>query len=140
MNTLSVDLGVQEYVVNDACTITFNPTDASFIGRLYDAFERLAAHQDAYEKKLKEAPDAAVLLDFMIEQDRDMRQIIDGVFNSPVCDGVMGSMNVFALGNTGLPVWSNFLLAVLDCCEADAKRKAAQTSKTMDKYLKKYHR
>lgn len=140
MNTLNIDLGVQEYTLNDSCTISFNPTDASFIGRLYDAFDILAKEQEAYEAKIKELTDAKALLEFMMQEDGKMRKTIDSVFNVPVSDAVFGEMNCFALSSGGLPVWSNLLLAVLDCCEADARQKTAQTSKTMDKYLKKYHR
>ena len=140
MNTLKIDLGVQEYSLNDSCTVAFNPTDASFIGKLYEAFDKLAKEQEDYEAKVKKLADAKEILAFMIEQDKMMREVVDGVFKTPVCDAVFGDMNVFALSNGGLPVWSNLMLAVLDCCESDAKQKTAQTSKTMDKYLKKYHR
>ena len=140
MNTLSIDLGVKEYTLNEACTVRFNPTDAGFLSKVYDAFETLAKAQAEYEKTLPELEDAKAVLALMRSKDQAMREILDNVFDVPVCDALFDDMNVFALSSVGLPVWSNLLLAVIDECESDARAKRGKTSATVEKYMKKYHR
>ena len=45
-----------------------------------------------------------------------MRTAIDKLLGEGVCAKVFGRMNVYAYAD-GLPVWANFMLALLDECD-----------------------
>ena len=66
-----------------------------------------------------------------------MREIIDSVFEKKLCDELFGEMNVYALAS-GLPVWANLLLAVIDKTNASMDEESKKTDDRLNKYLKKY--
>ena len=43
MQNIKLDTGLQTYRINDACEVSFNPTDSGFVKRLYTAFDELKA-------------------------------------------------------------------------------------------------
>ena len=47
-NQIPVFTGLQTYRLNDACEVSFNPTDSGFVKRLYTAFDELKAKYDAH--------------------------------------------------------------------------------------------
>ena len=48
-------------------------------------------------------------------------------------------MNLYAYGD-GMPVWANFLLAIMDRFDEGIKREKALSNEKIAKYVKKYHR
>lgn len=66
-----------------------------------------------------------------------MREIIDGVFG-PISESVFGEMSVYAVAG-GLPVWCNFLLAVIDEVDTTFAREKKATNPRIAKYTAKYH-
>ena len=110
MQNIKLDTGLQTYRINDACEVSFNPTDSGFVKRLYTAFDELKAKYDAYTAEVEAKSGSAALFDVIGRLNAETREIIDWLFEKPVCESVFGAMNVYALAD-GLPVWMNLMLA-----------------------------
>lgn len=142
MNTLNIDTGEQTYSLNGDCEVHFNPSDASFIRKLYDTFSAMAQKQDEYTKK-RETIDATKvdeLFEFLAEEDKKMREAIDGVFDVPVCDKIFKDKSLYSLTTSGIPLWAGLLLAIIDECHVDIETLNKEGNKTVQKYIKKYHK
>ena len=137
MKTLQFSTGIVTYSVNNVCDISFNPTDSAFIERLYTAFESLEKHQESYKSDIGRLEEPRDILAFSKERDKEMRRIIDGVLGDGISAHLFGEMNVYSLAD-GLPVWCNFLLAIMDECNAAFEREQKETNPKLAKYLKKY--
>lgn len=139
MKELNFDSGLVTYSLNGKCEVSFNPTDTNFVERLYSAFEELDKKQEGYKEQVAEMTGNKAVFDFARERDAEMRGIIDGVFEAPVCDAIFGGMNVYASAN-GLPVWCNLILAVIDEVDSTAAREQKLTSPRLAKYTAKYQK
>ena len=117
----------------------FNPTDSSFVERLYAAFEDLDKKQDSYRAQIESMADKKEIFDFARERDAEMRAIIDGVFEAPVSETVFGGMNVYAIAG-GLPVWCNLMMAVMDEIDTAFTREQKLTNPRISKYTAKYQK
>ena len=119
--------------------IRFNPTDGAFIQRLYNAFDTLDKKQDKYADEVQKCGDRVEIFNIADRRDKEMREIIDGLFEEPVCDSIFGSMNLYAMAD-GLHVWTNFLLALMDETDSAFAREQKATNPRIQKYTAKYHR
>ena len=137
MKELNFESGLVTYSLNGACEVTFNPTDSVFIERLYSTFEELDKKQETYRAEVQRLADNREIFDFARERDAEMRGMIDGLFNVPVCDALFGGMSVYAVAN-GMPVWCNFLLAIMDEIDTTFKREQKATNPRVAKYVAKY--
>ena len=139
---LSFANGVQEYTVHGVkgdVIIRFNPTDGAFIQRLYNAFDTLDKKQEKYADEVQKCGDRVEIFNIADRRDKEMREIIDGLFEEPVCDSIFGSMNLYALAD-GLNVWVNFLLALMDETDSAFTREQKATNPRIQKYTAKYRR
>ena len=87
--------GVQEYTVHGVggdVAIYFNPTDGEFVQRLYHAFEVLDKKQDAYNEEIRKCGDRVKIFEIARKRSDEMREIIDGIFEEPICEKVFGRM------------------------------------------------
>lgn len=136
--SLNFATGIVEYNINDACTLSFNPTDANFAERLFDTFDKLDEKQEAYKAEIEKAQSREI---FSITRRRDaeMREMLDSALGAPVCASVFGGMNVYAYAD-GLPVWANLLLAVIDEMDNSFAREQKLTNPRVNKYLAKYQK
>ena len=134
--------GVREYTVhgvNGDAVIRFNPTDGEFVQRLYHAFEVLDKKQDAYTEEIRKCGDRVKIFEIARKRSDEMREIIDGIFEEPICEKVFGRMNLYALSD-GLHVWTNFLLALMDETDSAFAREQKATNPRLKKYTEKYSR
>ena len=115
---------------------SINPTDTDFVERIFDTFRELDERQ---QKKDAEAPKLSDREAFELarEYDTEMRTAIDKLLGEGVCAKVFGRMNVYAYAD-GLPVWANFMLALLDECDTAFAREQKATNPRLKKYLDKY--
>ena len=140
---LGFDDGLVEFDVNGKAKIVINPTDADFFGGIYNAFTELAKRQDAIEGERKSV-DPERVFEYTRKVSNEMREVIDGVF-APVCNvgsicaALFGSMNLYAMAG-GLPVWCNFLFAVMDKADVSIAVEQKLTDPAIKKYTKRYHR
>lgn len=139
MDTLNFDTGLKTFAVNGVVEVSFNPTDSFFAERLFSAFDALDRKQEAYQEAVSKMADKREIFDFTRERDKEMRASIDEVFQAEVSGAIFGGMNVYALAD-GLPVWCNFLLAVMDEIDTAFAREQKAANPRIAKYTAKYHR
>lgn len=135
MAELIFDTGLKTYKVNGGQEISFNPADVSFVKRLYNAFNELSEGQDGVIAP--DETDGKKMFELAEQKDRAMREKIDAIFGEPICDKVFGSMSVYALAG-GLPLWCNFLLAVIDEIDAAVSEEQRAANPKIEKYMAKY--
>ena len=133
---LQFDTGLVNYQLNDTVTVSFNPTDAAFVERLFKTFDALDEKQESYKAEIEKAEKREI---FAIARRRDaeMREMIDETLRAPVCDALFGGMNVYALAS-GLPVWANLLLTIMDEIDTVFAREQKLTDSRIKKYSEKY--
>lgn len=139
MNTLNFETGIVTFSVNDTAEVSFNPTDSYFGYRLFETFEKLDEKQKRYKEELSKLAKNAEIFDLGCRMDKEMREMIDSAFETPVCDAIFGNMNVYAMGG-GLPVWSNFILAVIEEIDTTFAREQKATNPKIAKYMAKYQK
>lgn len=138
MADILFDNGLVEYNLNGKCKVVFNPTDMSFIERVFDVFDTLDEKQEAYKADI-EGKDGKEIFDIAHQMDAEMRDIIDNVFECEVCDALFGGMSVYAVAS-GLPVWANLFLSVIDEMDSAFAREKKLTNPRIQKYTQKYKR
>lgn len=136
---LQFDTGLVTYHLNEQCDVAFNPTDSVFVEKLYAAFNDLDKKQEAYQEQVSRMSDRAKIFDLMRERDKEMRELIDSVFDAPVCAMLFGGMNVYAMAS-GLPVWANLMLAIMDEVDTAFAREQKATNPRVQKYMAKYRK
>lgn len=136
---LNFETGLVSFSVNGGLEITFNPTDSAFVEKLFNAFDTLDGRQEAYKAETEKTSDKRKIFEIAHKRDAEMREIIDGVFDCPVCSDVFGKMNVYAMAN-GLPVWCNFMLAIMDEVDTTFSKEQKLTNPRIAKYTAKYQK
>lgn len=139
MNTLNFATGLVTYNLNEQCEVTFNPTDAAFVERLFRTFEAMDKLQEDYKARISGTADSREIFEHARTMDAEMRGMIDETFGVPVCEALFGGMNVYALAD-GLPVWSNLMLAVMDVVDTTFAQEQKRTNPRLAKYTAKYQK
>ncbi len=137
MPEIKFDTGLVTYDLNGKCQVTFNPTDSAFVERLYNTFDELDKKQDAYKAEIERVGENKEIFEIAKKRDAEMRKMIDGVFEAPVCDALFAGMNVYAMAD-GLPVWCNLMLSVMDVIDDSFGREKQKTNPRLSKYAAKY--
>ena len=129
---INFETGVKSYTVNGVDNaIRFNPADGGFLKRLLGTFERMT------ELQKNVSPDDGDSLESLEKFDADARAEIDALFGADTCGRIFGDVSLCSVAE-GLPVWMNFLLAVMDECDEAISKAKASASPALQKYLKKY--
>lgn len=139
MKELKIATGVETYKLNDSVEVSFNPTDAAFGEKLFNAFDTLDKRQESYKAEVGKAEGKKELFDVVRKLDGEMREIINDVFEFDVCSGLFGELNVYALAE-GLPLWANLLFAIMDEMDETVMREKKAMNPRIAKYTKKYHK
>ena len=139
MKELKIATGVETYKLNDSVEVFFNPTDAAFGEKLFNAFDTLDKRQESYKAEVGKAEGKRELFDVVRKLDGEMREIINDVFEFDVCSGLFGELNVYALAE-GLPLWANLLFAIMDEMDETVMREKKAMNPRIAKYTKKYHK
>lgn len=136
MKELNFATGLITYKVNGTAELTFNPSDVGFVEKLFNAFDKLAKRQDDAENENTQV-EGAELFALARKRNEEMRAEIDAIFEEPVCDSIFGKTNVFAIAD-GMPLWCNFLMAVIDEIDLSADELPKRTNQRVDEYTAKY--
>lgn len=139
MKELKIATGVETYKLNDSVEVSFNPTDAAFGEKLFNAFDTLDKRQESYKAEVGKAEGKRELFDVVRKLDGEMREIINDVFEFDVCSGLFRELNVYALAG-GLPLWANLLFAIMDEMDETVMREKKAMNPRIAKYTKKYHK
>ena len=137
MKELNFSTGVKTYTVNGKGEISFNPTDSNFVKRLYEGFESLDAKQEGYKSEIQNLTDKKEIFEFANARDKEMRDLIDTIFQQPVSEVVFEGLNVYALAD-GLPLWANFILSIFDEIDGSVAKEQKATNPRIAKYTAKY--
>ena len=137
MSAISFDLGVKEYSVNGSYTLMFNPTDMSYVEKVFSTFEALDGMQESFSTKLTEDMNGEQLFNVTREMDKEMRAVLDEMFGADFCKEVFKTLHVYAIAD-GLPVWCNLMLAIVDELDASFVAEKKKTNPRIQKYISKY--
>ena len=137
MKDIRIPDGLEEYRLNDAVSVRFNPTDLSFLERLTAAFEALDAVQEEVHLSREKITDEREVFPLARELDGRMRGILNGLFDTEICTPLFGGMNLFA-SSGGLPLWANLMLALWDEVQDSMSAELAAREKRIAKYVSKY--
>lgn len=137
MADLNFSIGLVTFTINGAGQIAFNPTDGVFVEKLFNAFESLDKMQEQYVDTISKMTNKRQIFAFIEGRDAEVRKTINDAFGSDVCTPIFGEMSVYALAG-GLPVWTNFLLAVMDEIDTAFARERKATNPRIKKYTEKY--
>ncbi len=141
MKQLTIKDGVEEYSLNDRVTVSFNPTDMAFTERLTRAFEELEALQEKARDLVAsiDGDDPRPLFADLRAIDKDMRQVVDRLFEQEVSDALFQGVRLYA-ASEGLPVWNNLLLALVDEIDAAYRREKKAMDERIRKYTERYEK
>ena len=139
MSELNFQTGLKSYTVNGGEEITFEPGSAIFANAVITAFERC---QEATRNScIDNAEDTEAAYKATVELENAIRTEINAAFGYDVCAKVFPNMSAIAVAS-GLPVWVNFLMAIVDEIDShmdDSQVKARErVQKYTDKYANKY--
>lgn len=140
MRELNFNSGIESFSVNGVKNaLRFNPTDIELLRKIYVSMKDLEAKQKERNSAQSDSDDIIDTLNKAKQLDTEMRGIIDGVFGDGLCNKIFGDVSLYASAD-GLPVWQNFILAVIDLFDEATKREAALSNEKIQKYVKKYHK
>lgn len=140
MPNLDFDTGVKTFTINndENKTILFCPSDREFLDVISAAIDKLSATQDKWAKMSEAANgDVKKLDDCAKRAEAELREIVDGIFEKPVCSDLFGRQSVYSLAS-GAPLWFNFLLAVIEAFDAEIAIQQKETNPKLQRLLKKY--
>ena len=135
---MSITTVGQEYILIDNCTVYFYPSDPAFADKLYTAFDALKKKQDARDDNV-EKMSAREMFDWLRNMDAEMRETINGVFEQPVCEALIGNVSVYAIAD-GAPLWMTLMDAIMAELDEGIKREKAFHSEKLAKYTAKFNR
>ena len=139
MTELNFSTGRRTFNINGVVEVSFNDTDAAFVESLYNVFSRLDEKQDRYKDRVDKIADRREVFNLMRELDNEIRDEINGLFEKDVCTPLFGKMNLFALAD-GLPLWTNFMLSIMDQIDDGFTREQKATNPRVQKYTAKWQR
>ena len=139
MENLTFETGVEEFDLNGKTKVCFNPTDSFFVEKLYKTFEQLDAKQEQRKEEISKMAGNKEIFDYSRSMDAEMRAMIDDLFGAPISDAVFEGMNVYSMAS-GLPVWCNLMLAIMDTIDSTFSREQKATNPRVQKYTAKYHK
>lgn len=135
MGELNFQTSRKTYTVNGGATISFDPTDAKFASAVIAAFRNCSEiSQKATSEDFSDVDKAYAAT---IKMDADIRKEIDTAFGDAVCDKVFAGSSAIGIAD-GLPVWTNFLMAVIDEIDSNLPDGQARAKDRVQKYMHKY--
>ena len=138
MADIKFDLGIQEFDINGKVKAYFNPTDVSFIEAIFHCLEVMGDKQEEYQAKANKA-EARDVFDLTRQFDAEVRDLINEAFGFDVCSPLFGRMPLNTLAD-GLPVWANFIFAIVDLFDESIKGEQEKANPRIKKYTEKYKR
>lgn len=140
MKELNFDSGVVSYSLNGKCEVSFNPADRVFAEKLCKGIDTMDKIMNDYAKKGEglQGPEGA--FDLARERDDKMAEVLDGLFNAPVCASVFGDMSLCAFAKNGFPAWLNLMLSIVDEISENIDDLKPRAEASIAKYKAKYQK
>ena len=99
-------------------------------------FKALAEAQSELAEAAKNADDET-FFDASAATNTELRGILNDLFGEDICTPIWGTMDLTALSD-GLPLWFNFMMALIDEIDANMENVKDIRSARLDAYLAKY--
>lgn len=138
MKNINTGAKVEEYNIDGKIVLRFNPADATFVKNFNAAFKALAEAQSELAEAAKNADDEA-FFEASAATNTKLRGILNDLFGDDICTPIWGTADLTALSD-GLPLWFNFMMALIDEIDADMKNVKDVRSARLDAYLAKYQK
>lgn len=142
---LDLEPGVKSYPISGGRgSICFNPTDTMFVEAVYSMLVRFADQME--QDKAQKFDNALDMFRHQRERDEGMKADIDTLFGAGTSgklfrwvdeNGDDHQISPAAL-SSGLPLWTNFILAVIDVIPDEVSAQVKKTDARVNKYLAKY--
>lgn len=127
MRKLTIDLGIEEFEVDNGKILRFNPADLNLFDRFCTCQEDILA----VEKKMVEKAEAIgegmngeSVIRLLAEADAEMKQILNRVFVGNDFEDIFSGVNLLAVGANGERVVTNFLAAITPVLQEGARKAA----------------
>lgn len=137
MEKIPFSTGLKQFELNGGQVISFTPTDPLLMGRIFAAFERLDGNQEQYKRTGNDTEDARAFFDFVNWVDSEMQNTIDGIFGVHIDRAAFDGASLFALAD-GLPLWANFIFAVMDVMDVNVAEAQKAQNPRLQKLMAKY--
>lgn len=138
MKNINTGAKVEEYNIDGKIVLRFNPADATFVKNFNAAFKALAEAQSELAEAAKNADDEA-FFDASAATNTKLCGVLNDLFGEDICTPIWGTADLTALSD-GLPLWFNFMMALIDEIDADMKSVKDVRSARLDAYLAKYQK
>ena len=135
MGELNFQTGRKTYTVNGGVEISFEPSDPKFASAVVSAFQKCSDIAKTTADLNFEG--AANTIEALEKMESEVRKEIDAAFGYAVCDKVFSGLSVIAVAD-GLPVWTNFLMAVIDEVDQSMPEGEGRTKERVQKYMSRY--
>ncbi len=112
--------------------IELDTSDVGVVSRLEKSVDKITALQEKQDELTKLSEDENTALDFtklFSEIETDMRGIIDEIFDTPVCDAILGNSSVFSPVN-GRYKFEQLIETLLDQYGKDISAEAKKINKS----------
>lgn len=140
---MKIDSGEQEIeLINEARGTSIKVLvaiyDIFFLGRIMEAGEALdGLHSKLQEGNPETNEDFIKYYHEAQDIDKEMRGVIDDIFDAPVCDTLFPRQSMFAIGN-GMPTWCNLLTAIVESMDSGLDEEKRKAQARIRKYSSKY--
>ena len=139
MAEIQFETGVVSYNLNGKVDVRFNPTDSGFLERLFSTFDALDQKREVYKAQLEKTTEKVKVYEIIRSTDIEMRALLDGLFDVPICDALFGDIRVDASSDSR-PLWVNLLLAVMGEVRAAFAREGKRDDPRIAERAAKYRR
>lgn len=139
MAEIRFDTGIKEFDINGAVKVQFCPTDMSFIEKVFNVGDAIDKKSEEFQARIDKIEDNRELFDEARAIDGEIRDLLNSIFDEDVCTPLFGTMSTFSAAE-GLPVWANFLFAIIDTLDGDFAEQKKKTNQRLQKYTAKYKR
>lgn len=136
MEKLNVARGIKTYRIDDAGEIYFNPADGEFVYDLGKAVEQIQTFYEECENSCEGLEDVEKFMKCR-ERNKKIVGALNTAFGYDVCSIVFKGVSAAAEAD-GLPVWCNFVIAVLD--EVEKHQETKEIPAKAQAFLKKYQK
>lgn len=135
MQNLTIDTGMQEYLINNRAVLRFNPGDPNLYKRFFTAASQLDALDAELTEKLKALPTKPDLaragqgLALLTDYDRRIKALLTEIFGAENdFDKVLEGVNLAGTGANGKRVVQNLLDALTPILQEGAARHLKSTA------------